>query len=311
MFSFDALSLPSPPSPLAIRACTRPGFDQDLASLKDWLSGLRAKSVRQAGPALVMALEDLRKEDLPASRRLAALSLLKVPVLKACAGLPKPHAESTETDKSGGVTIELRLTRLMFVNLNRALRQLDKERPVLSERQQRKRLWAIRNLFRFANRQIRYAALWKTPLPSGAWRDIHELHLYLTTRNASSPWQDDAESKPIGGFDHALEYKQLLLFGLAARLRDSVLCSQYFTDGLAGWAAQTRLEDPHNLLGRLRLFLVELSEDDPPRQLMGSLETPFRGWVMLPPYPYIHELESGTFGMGAFGYRPIDLVMPD
>ena len=36
---------------------------QNLAPLKDWLAGLRTRGGRQAGPALVLALESLRKAD--------------------------------------------------------------------------------------------------------------------------------------------------------------------------------------------------------------------------------------------------------
>lgn len=293
MLSFDAQSIPSP---LAIRECARPRFDKDLEALKDWLAGLRTRGGRQAGPALVLMLENLRKADLSASRRLTILSLLKVPVLKTCAGLPKPCAdEATATEVAPGLTMEQRLGRLMFVNLDRALHQFDKEHPVPSERQQQKRLWLIRNLFRFASRQIRYAILWKATLPVGTWRDLHELHLYLSSRRSNSLWDLDAQRPTVGEFDHEIDYKTLLLLGLAAKLVDSAPRRAYFMDGLSAWAAQTRLEDPHTMLGRLRLFTVEVSADEPPRQLMGSLDMAFRGWVLQPPYPYIHELESGSY----------------
>ena len=305
MLSFDAQSIPSP---LAIRECTRPRFDTDLEALKDWLASLRTRGVRQAGPALVLTLENLRKAELSASRRLTILSLLKAPVLKTCAGLPKPYAgEATATEAAPGLTMEQRLGRLMFVNLDRALHQLDKEHPVPSERQQHKRLWLIRNLFRFANRQIRYAILWKAALPAGTWRDLHELYLYLSSRRSNSLWDLDAQRLTVGEFDQEIEYKTLLLLGLAAKLKDSAPQSEYFMDGLPAWAAQTRLEDPHTRLGRLRLFTVEVSADEPPRQLQGSLDMAFRGWVLQPPYPYLHELESGPFGLGAFGGRPLGL----
>ena len=305
MLSFDAQSIPSP---LAIRECARPRFDTDLEALKDWLAGLRTRGGRQAGPALVLALESLRKAELSASRRFSILSLLKVPVLKTCAGLPKPYTdEAGETDGARGLTMEQRLGRLMFVNLDRALHQLDKEHPVPNERRQHQRLWLIRNLFRFANRQIRYAILWKKTPPAGTWRDLHELHLYLTSRRPTSLWDLDERPETIGEFDHEIEYKTLLLLGLAAKLKDSAPQSEYFMDGLPAWAVQTRLEDPHTMLGRLRLFIVEVSADEPPRQLMGSLDTAFRGWVLRPPYPYIHELESGPFGASVFGGRPLGL----
>jgi hypothetical protein len=305
MLSFDAQSIPSP---LAIRECARPRFDKDLEALKDWLAGLRTRGVRQAGPALVLTLENLRKAELSAGRRITILSLLKVPVLKTCAGLPKPYSDATTVaDTAPGLTMEQRLGRLMFVNLDRALHQLDKEHPVPNERQQQKRLWLIRNLLRFAGRQIRYAIHRQTTLPAGAWRDLHELHLYLTSRRPNSLWDLDAQRPTIGEFDHEIEYKTLLLLGLAAKLKDSALWSEYFMDGLPAWAIQTRLEDPHTMLGRLRLFTVEVSADEPPRQLTGSLDMPFRGWVLQPPYPYLHELDGGLFGMGAFSGQPLGL----
>lgn len=305
MLSFDAQSIPSP---LAIRECARPRFDMDLEALKDWLAGLRTRGVRQAGPALVLTLENLRKAELAASRRITILSLLKVPVLKTCAGLPKPYADAAgATEAAHGLTMEQRLGRLMFVNLDRALHQLDKEHPVPDERRQQQRLWLIRNLFRFAGRQIRYAIQWQTVLPAGAWRDLHELYLYLTSRRPHSLWDLDAQRPILSEFDHEIEYKTLLLLGLAAKLKDSAPRSEYFLDGLPAWAAQTRLEDPHNRLGRLRLFLVEVSSDEPPRQLAGSLDMAFRGWVLEPPYPYLHELDGGPFGMGAYGGRPLGL----
>ncbi|EXJ13723.1 hypothetical protein [Imhoffiella purpurea] len=306
MTSFDA---PSLPSPLTLRECTRPRFEGNLDKLSEWLTGLRDGGVRQAGPALMMALENLRKSDLTANRRISVLSALKVPVLKTCAGLPKPYAEDGEsTQSANGITLEQRLYRLMFVNLDLALRQLDQQHCTLTTRQRRKRDWMARNLFRFASRQIRYSALWKVPPPSGTWRDLHESYYYLSTRRTHGVWTDE-DSVSIGnGFDHQLEYKRLLLFGLAAQMKESTIRSEYFLDGLEGWAVQTQLEDPFRMLGRIRLFLVEISEDRPPRQVEGTLESTFHGWVLQPPYPFIHELEDAGYRMGAYGFQPLDLT---
>ncbi|EGV32362.1 hypothetical protein ThidrDRAFT_1211 [Thiorhodococcus drewsii AZ1] len=303
--SFNA---PSLPSPLAVRECTRPRFDGNLDKLNEWLSGLRGAGVRQAGPALMMALENLRKSDLTANRRISVLSALKVPILKTCAGLPKPYQEDEGNgDKPlHGITLEQRLYRLMCLNLDQTLHQLDQQYGSLTARQVRKRDWMIRNLFRFASRQIRYGALWNIPVPAGTWRDLHELHHYLSTRRARSPWDEDKTSGT--GFDHELEYKRLLLFGLAAQLKESALRSEYFIDGLEGWAVQTQLTDPLRMLGRIRLFLVEVSEDRPPRQQEGALESSFHGWVLQPPYPFIHELEDAGYGIGTFGFQPLDLA---
>ncbi|NEX21164.1 hypothetical protein G3480_12710 [Thiorhodococcus mannitoliphagus] len=308
MLSFDA---PSLPSPLVMRECTRPRFDGNLEKLKDWLAMLKSAGVRQSGPALLMALENLRKEDLSAKRRLAILSTLKVPLLKTCAGLPKPYSgEDTGAEHGSGVTLEQRLSRLMFVNLLQALHQFDQEYPLPSRRQLRRRQWTIRNIFRFANRQVRYAGLWRTPLPAGTWRDLHELQLYLMSRRVGSSWEPGAHSDVIGDFDPVFEYKVLLLLGFAVKTKESILQSEYFMDGLEGWAVQTHLDDPHNLLGRIRLIIVEVSEDRPARQLESTLDSPFRGWVLHPPYPYIHEIE-GPFGASAFGIQSPGLALSD
>ncbi|WP_242482379.1 hypothetical protein [Thiocystis violacea] len=280
-----------------------------MEKLKDWVVGLKSAGVRQSGPALLMALENLRKAELSANRRLSILAALKVPILKTCAGLPKPYyGDGDEHDRPGGVTLEQRLNRLMFVNLIQAMRQFDHENPLPSARQLRKRHWAVRNVFRFANRQVRYAALWKTSMPAGTWRDLHELYLALTARTQGNAWNQDARLTSIGDFDPMVEYKLLLLLGFAAKTKESILHSEYFMEGLEAWAVQTRLEDPHKMLGRLRLILVEVAEDAPPRQIEGILETPFRGWVLQPPYPYIHEIED-IFGRGSFADQSLSLAM--
>lgn len=302
MLSFDA---PSRPSALTIRAYTRPRFDTDLDVLRDWLDGLKIRGVRHAGPTLVVTLENLRKTDLTASRRITILSLLKTPLLKTCAGLPKPRV----ADPSAGVTMEQRLLRLMFVNLDQALHQLDKSHPLPNARQHQQRLWLIRNLLRFAGRQLRYALQWQTPLAAGTWRDLHELYGYLTQRRPNALWDLDAPAPPAADFEYEAEYKMLLLLGLAATVQPTTARRAAWQDNLPVWAAQTRLEDPHNRLGRLRVWVVEVAADGPPRQLAGSLDLPFRGWVLEPPYPYLHQLDDGPFGLDSGSGQAFELAL--
>ncbi|AFL76120.1 hypothetical protein [Thiocystis violascens] len=290
MLTFDA---PSLPSPLAIRECTRPRFDGSLDKLGDWLTDLRAAGIRQSGPALILALEKLRRSEISTSRRLAALSALKVPLLKTCAGLPKPGlAIGKAVSLTSGVTLEQRLDRLMFANLNQMLRQIDRQGCLLSNREYRKRDWTLRNLFRFAKRQMRYAALWNTPLPAKTWLDLHELHVYLLAQRVMPMATIAPSDTGTHWTDPELEYKQLLLFGLAAHLKPSAVRTDVFLEGLPGWATQTLLEDPERMLGRIRLFLVPMLEDEPPRQLAGPLHAAFRGWVLQPPYSFIHQLDG-------------------
>lgn len=298
MLAFDA---PSTPSPLAIREFTRPRFDGSLERFDDWLTGLRTAGVRHSGPALMLALENLRGAEIAIERRLSLLSLLKTPLLKTCAGLPKPgthqpgRSDARCQPTHSGVTLEQRLYRLMFVNLDQALRQIDRQGCRLSKRHYRHREWTVRNLFRFASRQLRYAALWETRLPENAWRDLHQLYLYL----ASDPVTPGAVAEPsLAGAtwsDPELEYKQLLLFGLAARINPSTLRSEPFLNGLAGWASQTVLEDPLRMVGRIRLFLVTPEADAPPSQRTQPLDASFRGWVLQAPYSFLHRLEENEY----------------
>lgn len=290
MPTFDA---PALPSPLAIRECMRPRFDGDLEQLHDWLNGLKSVGVRQAGPGLMLALENLRRAEISPSRRLSVLSTLKAPLLKTCASLPKPkHTGGAHLPTASGVTLEQRLYRLMFVNLHQSLRQLDQSSAALSERLQRKREWAIRNLFRFANRQIRYAARWNTPLPAQTWSDLHRLHLELMNPRTHPGGLLGSTDSSMLWMDPELEYKQLLLFGLAAQLNAAIIQRADFLAALEGWAAQTLLTDPQRMMGRIKLFVVEIDQDKPPCQESGALNRTFRGWILQAPYPFIHQIED-------------------
>jgi hypothetical protein len=272
-----------------------PRFDAGSESLVDWIASLRAAGVRQAGPALLLALEGLRRADLAPSRRFSVLHLLKAPLLKTCAGLPKPRdrVNPNPTGLARGVTVEQRLYRLMFQNVNQALRQLDRCYFMLNGRQERRREWAVRNLFRFFDRQLRYASLWGAPLPEGAWRDLHELYVYLTLRREPRPSGPVVDIASRSG-DSAREYKQILLFGLAARLAPSSARSGPLLEGLREWALQTQLQDTQGKKGEVGAFVVDLAQDIPPYRQSGPLDPAFRGWVLVPPDAFLELLDRSS-----------------
>ncbi|MGE5154303.1 MAG: hypothetical protein ACM3ST_09830 [Bdellovibrio bacteriovorus] len=284
-----------------------PPFDAGPEALDQWIQGLRQGGVRQAAPALILALERLRHTELPVRQRLRLLGLLKVPVLKTCTGLPKPWSASRDHPRDRGLSLEQRLYRLMFQCLEQALHQLDRSQFLLDEQQMHRRHWAIRNLFRFFQRQIRYAALWDTSVPANAWRDLHELYAYLRMRR--QPLAGEAlHGDPAGDtLDPELDYKQLLLFGLAASLSSSAARSGALTQGLPHWARETLLEDPEAMQGSNDVFVVEISEDSPPRRQPGSLDRTFRGWVLIPPPAFRERLaEAIRGGIAQPGARPLN-----
>lgn len=274
-------------------------------SLTDWVEGLRKGGVRQAAPALILALDQLRVADLSPSRRIATLRLLKAPILKTCAGLPKPWKTAAKGRLLQAPTLEQRLFRSMFQNLKQALHQLDRCYFLLNARQSRRREWVVRNLLRFVERQLRYAALWSAPVPEGTWRDLHDLHVYLMVRRSPAP--KDAPDTPGDrrDVDPELEYKQFLLFGLAAACAGREVLNGELMDRLPHWAVDTLLEDPHGAHGDTDVLVVELSEDSPPRRHLGTLSTEFRGWILIPPAEFLARIEpQGQSRPEAPGVRP-------
>ena len=277
---------------MATDTTTLPPFDAGPEALDQWIQGLREGGVRHAAPALILALEKLRQTEIPAMRRLWVLRQLKAPLLKTCTGLPKPWSARRDRHASRGLSLEQRLYRLMFQGLEQALHQLDRSQFLLDEQQMHRRNWAIRNLFRFFQRQVRYAALWESPIPDNAWRDLHELYVYLTMRREPVAEQVPRAVPPGDDIDPELEYKQLLLFGLAASLSASGARSGVLTEGLHRWARGSRLEEPEAMEGGRGLFLVEISEDSPPRRQTGPLDHSFRGWVLVPPAAFLENLDE-------------------
>jgi hypothetical protein len=278
-----------------------PRFDAGSESLAQWIASLRAAGVRQAGPALILALESLRRADVAPSRRFSVLHPLKAPLLKVCAGLPKPRGWANPAPTAPapcGLTVEQRLYRLMFQNLDQAVRQLDRCYFMLNGRQMRRREWAVRNLFRFFDRQLRYATLWGAPMPEGAWRELHDLYVYLRARRApkaNGPVVDIA-SRAV---DPEREYKQILLFGLAAQLAPSGVRSGELLDGLRAWAIETRLEDAAGGEVGVGTLVVDLAQDKPPYRNRDPLALEFRGSVLVPPEAFLALLGLATQGGGA------------
>lgn len=280
----------------------RPRFEGSGDAFVEWIRSLRAAGVRRAGPALLLALDALRQADLSPSRRFSVLRQIKSPVLKTCAGLPKPRSwfggSAASTSSTRGLTAEQRLYRLMFQNFNQALRQLDRCYSLLDGRQLRRREWAVRNLFKFFDRQIRYSALWGSSMPDGAWRDLHELYVYLTMR-ANPPAGGDERNPVRRQFDPEHEYKRILLFGFAAErtpfgARDAVLL-----ESLRQWASQTDLEDPQSVVDTARMLTVGLSDDAPPRFSSVPLPPDFRGWVLRLPEGFLERLDHPADGAPA------------
>lgn len=275
-----------------------PPFDAGPEALDQWIQGLRKRGVRHAAPALILALEALRQTQMPVQQRLGLLRLLKSPLLKTCTGLPKPLTARRRPGGNQGLSLEQRLYRLMFQNLDQALHQIDRSQFLPDGQEVHEHDWVIRNLFRFFQRQLRYAALWETPMPENAWRDLHELFVDLSMRRRPAEEVVSVSVSLAEAIDPDPDYKQLLLFGLAATVNASWARSGAVMEGLARWARETIMEEPEAMQGGMNLILVEISEDAPPHVQPGSLDRIFRGWVLVPPSDFRSGLEEKIKGTG-------------
>lgn len=275
-----------------------PSLDVNPESLDQWIQGIRAGGVRQAAPALILVLERWRRAEIPAEQRLMRLRLLKSPVLKTCAGLPKPWSPGRRPGGGSGLGLEQRLYRLMFQNLDQALHALDCSAFGQDPEDLRRRGWLIQNLLRFLRRQLRYAALWGGPLAEGTWRDLYELYAYLCLRPGGAASDSSSADRGAEVLDPELHFKQLLLFGYAAYLGPAAARNGRLIGGLRRWAQESELKDPQVMQGGMDLILVEIAEDAPPRCHRGPLDRAFRGWVLIPSPGFTECIEAALRDTG-------------
>jgi hypothetical protein len=280
----------------------------DLANLTTWVEGLRRQGLGLALPALILKLDALAKSDLPPQWRVAVLRVLKQPLLRAAASLPKPVG-GLQPGGWAGLTLEQRLLALMQANLDRAIMDLGRLKFSEAAGGEEARHWATRNLFAFVERQIRYGIDWEVPWPSGTWQGLYDLYTFLTERGHltqlcySETDQQDAGLAEHVGFDPTTAFKRLLLLGIASQAKPCVWDDRELYARLTEWAEETRLDDPGPHVWKIGVYMVEVGKDAPPRHHTGILEGSFRGFVVVPPAGYLACIGRGPAREGP-GLRP-------
>lgn len=279
-----------------------------LGNLTTWVGGLRHQGLGLALPALILKLDALVKSDLPPPWRVAVLKMLKPPVLRAAASLPKPVG-GVQPGGGGGLTLEQRLLALMQANLDQAVMDLGRLEFSEASGAEDARYWAIRNLFAFIERQIRYGIDWEVPWPSGTWQGLYDLYIFLTERGHltllcnSEASQHDTDLTGDAGFDPTSAFKRLLLLGIASQAKPCVWDDREMYKRLGEWAEETRLDDPGPHVWQIGVYMVEIGKDAPPRHHPGILEDSFHGFVVVPPQGYLDCIARGPAREGS-GLRP-------
>jgi len=248
------------------------------------LESLRKHDLHQALPLLMLELDRILKAEMGSETRLYMMQCCKKPVLKALGGLPKPTRAETRGDDAGpiGLTLEQRLVLLMTRNLRQALYELDRENGSMLVEDDSERNWLLLQTFRFIGRQLRYGIDWDRSWPKHTWQDLHDLFVYLVVRGTVPLDSGYTVAVFDDDFDAQIEYKRLLLLGLADRLTDRRCRTGDFYHMLKRWAADSRLVEPERVLGDSNVIKVEVTRDEPPRLRERPLKDSFRGWVLCP-----------------------------
>ncbi|WP_295589832.1 hypothetical protein [uncultured Lamprocystis sp.] len=261
------------------------------AAFAERIERFRSLDLSRALTGLILELEDLQRSTVSAETRYAMLRVLKRAVLHVAAALTtmRPVRCPTAGSPTPGpaLSLEQRLYAVMASNCLHLLHELGRGHTGYADSLVQSRQWAVRNAFRFLGRQIlcaiRASRLW----PAGAWQSLHELFVYLVMRG-SVRLHGDSLVLSDDAFDPESAYKQLLLIGLLAELVGPERLQSDTLTRLGVLAKDARLVESDGLVGEFGLILVEVSHDRPPRLRVGSLDDPFRGWVLRVP----REFES-------------------
>jgi hypothetical protein len=270
--------------PLETRGSDEAAGELTAETVRNRLELLRKQGLKQALPMLMLELDRVHRSRMDPYDRVAAMENLKKPVLKAAAGLPKPmtSASAAEQGVPLGLTLEQRLFMLMTRNLRQCLMELDRARSSVLIEEDDEREWVLRQFFRFIGRQIRYGIDWDRPWPKHTWQDLHDLFLYLVGRGSVALQSGFSVAAFDDEFDAQVEYKRLLLLGLADRLTERRSRTGDFFHMLKRWASETVLRDPERVIGESNVIKVEVKRDEPPRLREGKLTESFRGWIICP-----------------------------
>jgi hypothetical protein len=286
------------------RSATKTAVSPEAVSAR--LEALRKRDLHQALPLLMLELDRILHAQVGAEQRIELMQCIKKPVLKAAAGLPKPVRR--ESPGGGepplGLTLEQRLLLLMTRNLRQALYELDRANGSILVEDDGQRNWVLQQTFRFLGRQLRYGIDWDRPWPKHTWQDLHDLFVYLVVRGTVP--LDSGFSLAVfdDDFDAQIEYKRLLLLGLADHLTERRARTGDYYHLLKRWATDSRLVEPERLLGEEDVVKVEVTHDAPPRLREHVLKESFRGWVLRPAdalIQYVAHVNRGNGRVLRFG----------
>lgn len=256
----------------------------DTASIIDWLAQLPSLPQSDAVEQMLLQLDQLSRAELSPRNHIEVMRLLRRPMLKLAASLPRPDPRLPNGGlaTTQAIAAEQRLDHGMQIAFNRLLAQLDRHRYRDRAASAANRHWAMRQQMKFTRRQARYGLLARRACIRGTWQDVHDLFVYMVIRGHVVVQTTAQAGELVEDFDPYLEYRRLLLLGRAAQLDLPADVIPILLTRLETWARESVLVEPEGCRGTSNLLLVELSRDRPLRCEPATLIDGFRGWVLRP-----------------------------
>jgi len=239
---------------------------------------------------LIVKLEQLARVGVPTSRRIYLLRKVDAMIADVEKHFTLPIAATGQSQPPQGILIEHRIYSLMAKNLKLALLDLDRSTTARALASAEDRPWLIRRLFGFLARSIELSMTTGRPWAQGIWSELHELYYYVLYRQDAEI--DETREIRDMTFDPELEYKRLLLLGLARQMGKIVDSMPELMQRIPMWARQTRLKEPRIYEGTFGVYLVDITKDVPARECPDVVQATSSTWILEPAHGFFDFMST-------------------
>lgn len=269
----------------------------DPATLLAWSDRLTGVGACQAVVGLILKLDAMSRVQMSGSDRALLLHLLEGPMQLVFASRPRltPGAVRATIRHGWDLTMEQRLSCVVYRNCVRALSDLDDVPSSPGEDVAETRLWLLEQQFLVLDRQIGYAIRVRLPPPTGTWLELHGRYQYFLASFGGS--RGTGQARGFGDEFHALPaYKRLLLIGIAAGSIGDEVGTEGFAVRLRAWTAEAELEAPDAAGPRPGVWVVDPTRDGPPYRADGPLDLAPGCSILVPPPGFVTLVEASGQG---------------
>ena len=239
---------------------------------------------------LIVKLEQLARVGVPTSRRIYLLRKVDAMIADVEKHFTLPIAATGQSQPPQGILIEHRIYSLMAKNLKLALLDLDRSTTARALASAEDRPWLIRRLFGFLARSIELSMTTGRPWAQGIWSELHELYYYVLYRQDAEI--DETREIRDMTFDPELEYKRLLLLGLARQMGKIVDSMPELMQRIPMWARQTRLKEPRIYEGTFGVYLVDITKNVPARECPDVVQATSSTWILEPAHGFFDFMST-------------------